>query len=99
MGRCELLILACGVVGGMVHGARAAGSEPIARHREFGRIEIASRIQPVARGDDRPVLVPTTIEYQWVFRVPVVSLEHRRIVITAPTASTRPSRFNYDAAT
>ena len=61
MGRCELLILACGVVGGMVHGAHAAGIEPIAGQRAIGRIEIVSPIQPVAPGDDRPVLVPTTI--------------------------------------
>jgi hypothetical protein len=99
MGRCELLILACGVFGGMVHGAHAAGIEPIAGQREVGRIEIASPTQPVAPGDDRPALVPTTIEYQWVFRVPVVSLEHRRIVITAPTASTHARRFDYEAPT
>jgi hypothetical protein len=99
MGRCELLILACGVAGGMVHGAHAAGIEPIAGQREIGRIEIVSPIQPVAPGDDRPVWVPTTIDYQWVFRVPVVSFEHRRIVITAPTASTHARRFDYEAPT
>lgn len=99
MGRSELLILACGVVGGMVQGARAAGIEPLAAQREIGRIEIAPPIQPVAPGDDRPVLVPTTTEYQWVFRVPVISIEHRRIVITAPTANTRSRRFNYEAPT
>ncbi len=98
MDRCELLILACGVGGGMVHGAHAAGIEPIGQ-REIGRIEIASPIQPVALGEDRPVLVPTTIEYQWVFRVPVVSVEHRRIVVTAPTASTHARRFDYEAPT
>ena len=99
MGRCELLILACAVVGGMVHGAHAAGSEPIAGQREIGRIEVASPIQAVAPGDDRPVLVPTTIDYQGVFRVPVVSVERRRIVITAPTASTHARRFDYEAPT
>ncbi len=99
MGRCELLILACSVIGGMVPGADAAGIEPIAGQREIGRFESASQIRPVAPGDDRPVLVPTTIEYQWIFRVPVVSLEHRRIVITAPTASTHARRFDYEAPT
>ena len=93
MGRCELLILVCGL-GGIVHGAHAAGSEPIA-----GQREIVSPIQRVVPEDDRPVLVPTTIEYQWVFRVPVVSIEHRRILITAPTASTHARRFDYEAPT
>ena len=96
MGRCELLILACGVVGGMVQGARAAGIEPLAAQREIGRFEIASPIQLVAPGDDRPVLVPTTREYQWTFRVPVVSIEHRRIAVTAPSVSTRSKRWNYE---
>jgi hypothetical protein len=98
MGRCERLILACGVVGGMIHGAHA-GTEPIAGQREIGRVEIASPIQAVAPADDRPVWVPTTIEYQWVFRVPVVSVEHRRIVIAAPTATTHARPFDYEAPT
>ena len=97
MGRSELLILACGIVGGMVHGAHAAGIEPMPAQREIGRIEIGPPIQTPAPGDDRPVLVPTTREYQWVFRVPVVSIEHRRIVVTAPNASTRSTRFDYEA--
>lgn len=99
MGRCERLILACGVLSGIVHEAPAAGIEPITGQRGIGRVEIASPIQVVAPADDRPILVPTTIEYQWVFRVPVVSVERRRIVITAPTASTRARRFDYEAPT
>jgi hypothetical protein len=99
MGRRELLILACGIVGGTVQGAHAAGVEPLAAQREIGRIEIAPPIQPAAPGGERPVWVPTTREYQWVFRVPVVSVEHRRIVITAPNASTRARRFHYEAPT
>ena len=78
MGRSELLILACGIACGVVHGAHAADSQPAPPQRETGRIEIGPPIQ-TAPGDDRPILVPTTRKYQWIFRVPVVSIEHWRI--------------------
>jgi hypothetical protein len=41
-------------------------------------------------------LVPTTREYQWIFRVPVVSTEHRRILVAAPNISTRWKRWDYE---
>jgi hypothetical protein len=41
-------------------------------------------------------LVPTTRQYQWIFRVPVVSIEHRRILVTAPTMSPRWKRWDYE---
>jgi hypothetical protein len=96
MGRSELLILACGIAAGMVHGAHAAGIQPAPPQREIGRIEIGPPIQTPGPGDDRPVLVPTTREYQWIFRVPVVSIEHRRILVTAPNMSTHSKRWNYE---
>lgn len=96
MGRSELLILACGIAAGMVHGAHAAGIQPAPPQREIGRIEIGPPIQTPAPGDDRPVLVPTTREYQWIVRVPVVSIEHRRILVAAPDLRTRSKRWNYE---
>jgi hypothetical protein len=95
MGRSELLILACGIAG-MVHGAHASGNEPAPPEREIGPIESASPIQTPGPGDDRPVLVPTTREYQWIFRVPVVTIEHRRILVTAPNMRTRWKRWDYE---
>ena len=97
MGRSELLILACGIVGSMVHGANAAGIEATPAQPEIGRIERGSPIQLPAPGDKQQVLVPTTREYQWIFRVPVVSIEHRRIVVTAPNATTHWKHWNYEA--
>jgi hypothetical protein len=97
MGTSELLILASAIVGGMVNMAHAAGIQAMQAQPEIGRIEIGSSVQLPAPGDDRQILVPTTREYQWIFRVPVVSFEHRRIVVTAPNASTRSKRWNYEA--
>jgi hypothetical protein len=96
MGRSELLILACGIASGVVYGAHAADIQPVPPQRETGRIEIGPPIQTPAPGDDRPVLVPTTREYQWIFRVPVVSIEHRRILVTAPKMSTHWKRWDYE---
>ena len=96
MGRSKLLILACGITCGVVHGAHAADIQPALPQRETGRIEIGPPIQTPAPGDDRPVLVPTTREYQWIFRVPVVSIEHRRILVTAPKMSTHWKRWDYE---
>ena len=96
MGRSELLILACGIACGMVHGARAADIQAAPPQRETGRIELGPPIQTPAAEDDRPVLVPTTREYHWIFRVPVVSIEHRRIRVTAPNMSTRWKRMDYE---
>ncbi len=96
MGRSELLILACGIACGVVHGAHAADIQPAPPQRETGRIEIGPPIQTPAPGDDRPILVPTTRKYQWIFRVPVVSIEHRRIRVTAPNMSTRWKRLDYE---
>jgi hypothetical protein len=96
MGKGELLILACGVACGMVHGAHAAGIEPAPPQREVGRTEIGPPIQTPGPGDAGPVLVPTTREYQWIFRVPVVTIEHRRILVTAPNMSTRWKRWDYE---
>ena len=81
MGRSGLLIL--GVRASRRHGkgrrcrrpAHAGGtSAPASRRRaptDTGRDETAP-VQAPAPGDDRPVLVSTTLEYQWIFRVPVV---------------------------
>jgi hypothetical protein len=68
----------------MAQAANAAGTQPL------------PAAQPPAAGDDRPVLVPTTQEYQWIFRVPVVTIEHRRIAVTAPSVSTQSKRWNYE---
>jgi hypothetical protein len=96
MGRSKLLILACGIACGVVHGAHAADIQPVPPQRETGRIEIDPPIQTAAPGDDRPVLVPTTRQFHWIFRVPVVSIEHRRIGVTAPNMSTRWKRWDYE---
>ena len=96
MGRSELLILACGIAGGMVPGAHAAGIQAMPAQPEIGQIELGPLVQGPLPGDN-PVLIPTTIEYQWIFRVPVVSIEHRRIVVTAPSATTRWKRWDYEA--
>lgn len=55
--------------------------------------------QPPAPGDLRAVLVPTTVEYEWIFRVPVISHEHQRIAVTMPAVTTHSRRFNYDIPT
>jgi hypothetical protein len=96
MGRSELLILACGIACGMIPGADAAGIQAMPAQPEIGRIELGPPVQGPVPGDN-PVLIPTTIEYQWIFRVPVVSIEHRRIVLTAPSAITRWKRWDYEA--
>src|SRR6202521_5590409 len=97
MGKGELLILACGIACGMVHAAHAAGILPASLpQREIGRIEIGPPIQTPGPGDDGPVLVPPTREYHWIFRVPVVSIEHRRILVTAPNMSTRWKHWDYE---
>jgi hypothetical protein len=96
MNRSELVILAC-IAGGMVHSAYAAGIQTMPAQPEIGRIEPGPPAQGPTPGDNRAVLIPTTREYQWIFRVPVVSIEHRRIVVTAPNATTRWQRWNYEA--
>jgi len=96
MGRSKLLILVCGIAGTVVHGAYAADVQPAPPQREVGRIETGPPIQTPAPGDDRPVLVPTTREYRWIFRVPVVSTERRRIRVTAANMSTRWKRWDYE---
>ena len=96
MGRSELLIVACGIAGAMVHWAHAAGVQPAPPEREIGGIETGPPIQTPGPGDDGRVLVPTTREYQWIFRVPVVSIEHRRILVTAPNMRTRWKRWDYE---
>src|ERR1700681_2434457 len=95
MGRSELLILACGIAGAMVSAAHAAGVQPAPPEREIGGIETGPPIQTPGPGNDGPVLVPSTREYQWIFRVPVVSIEHRRILVTAPNMRTRWKHWDY----
>jgi hypothetical protein len=108
MGRCGLLFLACGIAGGVVDAAHAAGTQIMpaglaaeiraaSEQREPGRLEPGTPIQVPSSADARPVLVPTTREYQWIFRVPVMSIEHRRIAVTAPDVATRAKRWNYEA--
>jgi hypothetical protein len=96
MGTSELLILASAIAGGIVNVTHAQGIQAMPAQPEIGRIEIALPVQPPLPGDDRPVLVPTTSEYQWIFHVPVVSIERRRIVVTALNASTHSSRWSYE---
>jgi hypothetical protein len=107
MGRNGLLILACGIVGGMAHGAHAAVAQSMPAglpaeiqalppQPEIGRVETRVPVQVPAPGDDRPILVPTTREYQWIFRVPVFSIEQRRIAVTAPSVSTHSRRWKYE---
>ncbi|HWZ72662.1 MAG TPA: hypothetical protein VN326_14475 [Casimicrobiaceae bacterium] len=95
MGRSELLILACGIAGGMIPGAHAAGIQAMPAQPEVGRIEPGPPVQGPVPGDN-PVLIPTTIEYQWILRVPVVSIEHRRIAVTAPSVTMRWKHWNYE---
>lgn len=85
-------MLACGIAGGMVSGAHAAAIQAMQAQPEVARTERG----PPLPGDN-PVLVPATVEYQWIFRVPVVSIEHRRIVVAAPSATTRWKRLDYEA--
>jgi hypothetical protein len=107
MGRRGLLILACGIVAGMAQEAHAAGTstllaalpagiEAVPPQSEAGRSVIRVPTQVPAPADERPVLVPATREYQWIFRVPVVSIDHRRIAVTAPSVSTHSRRWNYE---
>jgi hypothetical protein len=96
MGRGVLLILACGIVAALLNAAHAATMLAMPREGEIGRIEIVLPAQAPAPGNNQPILIPTTREYRWTFRVPVVSIEHRRIAVTAPSASTRSKRWNYE---
>jgi len=73
-----------------------AGIQPLPLQPETGRVETRVPVQVPAPGDDRPVLVPTTREYQWIFRVPVFVVEHRRVALTAPSVSMHSRRWNYE---
>jgi hypothetical protein len=84
MGRSVFLILAC-AMGAMAQTANAAETQP------------SPPAQAVPQGvDGGQVLVPATLEYQWIFRVPVVTIEHRRVAVTAPSVSTHSRRWNYE---
>lgn len=96
MGTNTLLILASAIAGGLVNVAHAQGSQAPPAQPGSGRVEIAQPVQPPPPGDDRPALVPATREYQWIFHLPVVSIEHRRIVVTALDASTHSKRWDYE---
>jgi hypothetical protein len=105
MGRSGRLILACSIVSAL-HGAGAAvaqvpaapgaASQAVAPPRDVRPIESRPQVEAPAAGDDRPVLVPTTKEYQWIVRVPVVSIERRRIMVAAPDVSTHWKRWDYE---
>ena len=94
---CALLVLMSNLAGGMAHFARAASVEQMPQERQIGRVDREAPIERPVSADGRPVLVPTTLQYEWIFRVPVASIEHRRIFFTAPEASTRSRRWNYEA--
>jgi hypothetical protein len=86
------------IIGAMASGVQAAGTDaaPPPPPAEIGRPELAAPIQPRIPGDDRPILVPTTRAYEWTFHVPVVTIEHRHIAVTTPSATTHSRRFDYD---
>jgi len=92
MGMKGLRILAI-IIGAMVSGAQAAGTDA-APPPGIGRAEPAA--PTYVPGDDRAILVPTVRAYQWIFHVPVVSIEHRHVAVTIPRASTQSRRFYYD---
>ena len=96
MGTRAFLILSSAIAGGMVCLAHAEGMQATPALPEAGRVETALPVPPPLPGDDRPVLVPTTTEYEWIFHVPVVSIERRRIMVTALNASTQSRRFSYE---
>jgi hypothetical protein len=98
MGTKRLLIPAFAIAGLTAHGAQAAGAEAPPAAPEIRRIEFVAQPQSPVPGDDRPVLDPTTRDYQWTFHVPVVSFEHRRITVTTPSATTHVKRWYYDVA-
>lgn len=83
-------VIACDV-------AHAAGIQTMSPQRDIGRIEMAAPVPPQNPGDGRPVLVPATMEYEWIFRVPVVSIKSRRITMTVADASTVWKRWEYEA--
>jgi hypothetical protein len=91
----EWLVLGSLIVGGTTF---AAGLPPELPPRQIGSIE---RVAPVeapntGAGDGRAVLVPATLEYEWIFHVPVVEMKPYRIVVTLPEASTRSRRWEYE---
>src|SRR5450631_989512 len=95
MGKSELLILAA-IAACVAPQTFAAGAQPVSPQREMRLIEMAPPVQPPAPGDGRAVLVPTTAEYEWIFRVPVLSVEHRRVYFSALDLSARPKHWSYE---
>jgi hypothetical protein len=95
----KLLILASAVAGVMAHGAHGADMRMTLAQTEVGRVETAAPVPLPVSADDRPVLVPTVKEYQWIFHVPVVSVAHRRVAVTTLSATTHPKRWEYDTPT
>lgn len=95
MGRSEFLFLAA-IVGCVAPQTYAAGAQPVSPQREMRLIEMAPPVEPPVPGDGRAVLVPTTAEYEWTFRVPVLSVEHRRVYFSAPDLSARPKHWTYE---
>lgn len=65
--------------------------------REIDRVEIVAPVQAQYPDDGRPVLVPATVDYEWIFRVPVVSMETRRVTVTAPDLTSVWKRWDYEA--
>jgi hypothetical protein len=43
-----------------------------------------------------PAAYPGTREFQWTIRVPLLTIEQREFVFKAPTALTRPQRWDYE---
>lgn len=93
---CAFIVLLSTLAGGMAHLAHAAGIELTPKERQIGRVDLAAPIERPILTDGRSALVPTTLQYEWIIRVPVASIEHRRIFLTAPEASTRSRRWSYE---
>jgi len=96
MGMSESLILASAIAGGMLNMAYAQSIEATPAWPQSGRAEVVVPAQPPLPGDDRAVLVPVTRDYEWIFHVPVASIERRRIMVTTLDVSTHSRRWSYE---
>jgi hypothetical protein len=92
MGLSGLRILAMSAIGMMASGTQAADA---VLAPETGPAT-AERPRYGVPGDDRPILLPATRGYQWIFHVPVFSIERRHIYVTAPSTTLLAKRYEYE---